>query len=101
VLLPEALSAIKAAINNRLQSSLNLAFGSALASIGLTIPGVALVSIFFNLDLTLGIDVKSTVLFILSLFILSLSLRTGKTTMIQGVVLLVVFSVYLFITIVP
>ena len=101
VLLPEALSAIKAAINNRLQSSLNLAFGSALASIGLTIPAVALVSIFFNLDLTLGIDVKSTVLFILSLFILSLSLRTGKTTMIQGVVLLVVFSVYLFITIVP
>ncbi len=101
VLLPEALSAIKAAINNRLQSSLNLAFGSALASIGLTIPAVALVSIFFNLDLTLGIDVKSTVLFILSLFILSLSLRTGKTTMIQGVVLLVVFLVYLFITIVP
>ena len=64
MLLPEALSAIKAAINNRLQSSLNLAFGSALASIGLTIPAVALVSIFFNLDLTLGIDVKSTVLFI-------------------------------------
>ena len=80
---------------------LNLAFGSALVSIGLTIPAVALVSIFFNLDLTLGIDVKSTVLFILSLFILSLSLRTVKTTMIQGVVLLVVFSVYLFITIVP
>lgn len=101
VLLPEALSAVKAAMNNRLQSSLNLAFGSALASIGLTIPAVALVSIYFDLDLTLGIDLKSTVLFILSLFILSLSLRTGKTTMLQGVVLLVVFSVYLFITIIP
>jgi len=101
VLLPEALSALKAAMANRLQSSLNLAFGSALASIGLTIPAVAVVSIFFDLDLTLGIDLKSTVLFFLSLFIVSLSLRTGKTTMIQGVVLLVVFSVYLFITIIP
>lgn len=101
VLLPEALSSLKAARKNRLQSSLNLALGSALASIGLTIPAVALVSIYFDLPLTLGIDLKSTVLFILSLFILSLSLRTGKTTMLQGVVLLVVFSVYLFTTIIP
>ena len=101
VLLPEALSAFKAAKANRLQSSLNLAFGSALASIGLTVPAVAAVCILFDLDLTLGIDLKSTVLFILSLFIVSLSLRTGKTTMTQGVVLLVLFSVYLFITIIP
>jgi Ca2+:H+ antiporter len=101
VLLPEALSAFKAASNNRLQSSLNLAFGSALASIGLTIPAVALVSILLDLDLTLGIDLKSTVLFVLSLFVMSLSLRTGKTTSIQGIVLLVIFSVYLFITIIP
>jgi Ca2+:H+ antiporter len=101
VLLPEGLSAIQAARKNRLQSSLNLALGSALASIGLTIPAVAFVSLYYGLPLTLGIDVKSTVLFILSLFILSLSLRTGKTTSIQGVVLLVIFSVYLFTTIIP
>jgi Ca2+:H+ antiporter len=101
VLLPEALSALKAARKNRLQSSLNLAFGSSLASIGLTIPAVAIVSIFFGLPLTLGIDLKSTVLFVLSLFIVSLSLRTGKTTSLQGIVLLVIFSVYLFTTIVP
>ncbi|QBN17682.1 calcium:proton antiporter [Flavobacterium nackdongense] len=101
VLLPEAISALKAASKNRLQSSLNLALGSALASIGLTIPAVAFVALYFDLPLTLGIDTKSTVLFFLSLFIVSLSLRTGRTTMIQGVVLLVIFVVYLFITIVP
>jgi Ca2+:H+ antiporter len=101
VLLPEALSAIQAARKNRLQSSLNLALGSALASIGLTIPAVAIVALYFGLPLTLGIDVKSTVLFFLSLFIVSLSLRTGRTTMLQGVVLLVIFAVYLFTTIVP
>jgi Ca2+:H+ antiporter len=101
VLFPEGLSAILAARKNRLQSSLNLALGSALASIGLTIPAVAFVSIYFGLPLTLGIDVKSTVLFVLSLFILSLSLRTGKTTSIHGVILLVIFSVYLFTTIIP
>jgi len=101
VLLPEAISALGAARKNKLQSSLNLALGSALASIGLTIPAVAFVSLYYELPLTLGIDIKSTVLFILSLFILSLSLRTGRTTMLQGVVLLVIFAVYLFITIVP
>jgi len=101
VLLPEGLSALNAAHKNRLQSSLNLALGSALASIGLTIPAVAFVSLYFEMPLYLGIDIKSTVLFVLSLFILSLSLRTGKTTMIQGVVLLVIFSIYLFTTIIP
>jgi Ca2+:H+ antiporter len=101
VLLPEAVSAIQAARKNRLQSSLNLALGSALASIGLTIPAVAFVALYFGLPLTLGIDVKSMVLFILSLFIVSLSLRTGRTTSVQGVVLLVIFAVYLFTTIVP
>jgi len=54
-----------------------------------------------GLPLTLGIDTKSTVLFLLSLFIVLLSLRTGRTTLLQGVVMLVVFAVYLFITMVP
>jgi Ca2+:H+ antiporter len=101
VLLPECLSALRAAKNNQLQSSLNLALGSALASIGLTIPAVAFVSLYLGLPLTLGLDVKSTVLFLLSLFIILLSLRTGRTTLLQGVILLVVFAVYLFTTVVP
>ncbi len=101
ILLPEGLSALRAARNNQLQSSLNLALGSALASIGLTIPAVAVVSLITGLSLTLGIDIKSTVLFLLALFIILLSLRTGRTTLLQGVILLVIFAVYLFTTIVP
>jgi Ca2+:H+ antiporter len=101
VLLPEGISALQAATENRLQSALNLALGSALASIGLTIPAVAFVSLYKGLGLTLGIDTKSTVLFFLSLIIILLSLRTGRTTMLQGVVLLVIFAVYIFTTIVP
>lgn len=101
VLLPEGLSALNAARHNQLQSSLNLALGSALASIGLTIPAVAFVSLYEGLPLTLGIDIKSTVLFLLSLFIILLSLRTGRTTILQGAVLLVIFAVYIFTTIVP
>lgn len=101
VLLPEGLSALNAAKNNQLQSSLNLALGSALASIGLTIPAVAFVSIYQGLPLTLGLDTKSTVIYLLSLFIILISLRTGRTTLLQGVVLLVIFAVYIFTTIVP
>ena len=101
VLLPEGLSALRASNHNQLQSSLNLALGSALASIGLTVPAVSFVCLLEHIPLTLGIDVKSTVLFLLSLFIILLSLRTGRTTLLQGAVLLVIFVVYLFITIVP
>jgi Ca2+:H+ antiporter len=100
-MLPEGLSALNAARNNQLQSSLNLALGSALASIGLTIPAVAFVALYKGIPLTLGIDTKSTVLFLLSLFIILLSLRTGRTTLLQGVVLLIIFAVYIFTTIVP
>jgi Ca2+:H+ antiporter len=101
VLLPEGLAALRAARQNRLQTSLNLALGSALASIGLTIPAVAIVSLSTGLNLTLGIDVKSTVLLLLSLFVATIALRTGRTTVHQGAVLLVIFAVYLFTTIVP
>lgn len=101
ILLPEGLAAFRAARKNRLQTSLNLALGSALASIGLTIPAVAIVSIFTGLTVTLGIDTKSMVLLILSLFTIMLSFGTGRTTILQGVVLLVIFAVYLFTTIVP
>jgi len=101
VLMPEGLAAVRAARANRLQTSLNLALGSALASIGLTIPTVAIVSLATGWTLTLGIDIKSTVLLVLSLMVATLSLGTGRTTVLQGVVHLVIFTVYLFTTIVP
>ncbi|KQS30727.1 calcium:proton antiporter [Dyadobacter sp. Leaf189] len=101
ILLPEGLAAYKAARKNKLQISLNLALGSALASIGLTIPAVAVVSIVTGFTITLGIDMKSTVLLVLSLFTVALAFTNGRTTIMQGVVLLVIFAVYLFTTVVP
>ena len=101
VLLPEGLASLRAAYNNRLQTSLNLALGSALATIGLTIPVVAMVVIFSDLTLTLGLDRKSIVLLVLSLFIASLSMSTGRITLLQGAIHIVLFLTYLFMTIVP
>jgi len=101
ILLPEGLAAYKAARIDRIQTSLNLALGSALASIGLTIPAVAIVCYFTGMQVSLGIDAKSTVLLVLSLFIVSQSLNSGKTNIQKGIVLLVIFATYLFLTIVP
>jgi Ca2+:H+ antiporter len=101
VLLPEGLAALRAARANRLQTSLNLALGSALASIGLTIPAVSMLSLYMHTELVLGIDTKSTVLLMLSLFITAIALRTGRTIVLHGIVLLVIFVVYLFTTVVP
>lgn len=101
VLAPESLAAVKAARRNRLQTSLNLALGSALATIGLTIPTVAIVSLTMGWDLHLGIDNKGLTLLGLSLFVSVISLGTGRTTVLQGVVHLMIFAAYLFVTIVP
>jgi Ca2+:H+ antiporter len=101
VLMPEAFSAIRAATTNNLQKSLNFSLGSALASIGLTIPAVAMVSIITGSPLSLGIDIKSTVLYALTILVITLSLSTGKTTGVEGIVLLVILAVYFFTIIVP
>ena len=101
VLLPEGFAAVRAAKANRLQSSLNLALGSALASIGLTIPAVAAIAIFFDLPLSLGISGLNMTLMYLSLFIGALTLAIGRTTLLQGVVHLIIFCEYLFLSLVP
>jgi Ca2+:H+ antiporter len=101
VLLPEGLAAVRAARSNRLQTSLNLALGSALATIGLTIPAVAAVSIVLGQPLDLGLDGKDQVLLALTLLLGVITLGTGRTTVLQGVVHLVVFAVFLFFAVVP
>ncbi|HKN23973.1 MAG TPA: hypothetical protein VJX72_03930 [Candidatus Acidoferrum sp.] len=101
VLLPEGLAAFRAASANRLQTSMNLALGSVLASIGLTIPAVAAVSILLHKPLTLGINPKETVLLALTLLVSVITLGTGRTTVLQGIVHLVIFAVFLFLSIVP
>ena len=101
VLMPEGYAAVRAARANRLQSSLNLALGSALASIGLTIPTVAAIAIFFNLPLSLGISSLNMTLMYLSFFIGALTLAIGRTTLLQGVVHLIIFFEFLFLSLVP
>jgi len=101
VLLPEGLASYRAARANRLQTSMNLALGSALATIGLTIPAVAGVSIVLREPLTLGLGTKEELLLALTLFVSVLTLGTGRTTVLQGVVHLVLFAVFLFLSFVP
>lgn len=101
VLAPEGFAAIRAAKRNRVQTSLNLAIGSALATIGLTIPAVAAAALIMGLDLELGLSMRSTVLLALTLLVATLTLGTGRTTIVQGVIHLVIFATYLFTTIVP
>jgi Ca2+:H+ antiporter len=101
VLLPEGLAALRAARANRLQTSLNLALGSALASIGLTIPAVAVVSTVIGQPLELGLGEKDQVLLALTLLVGVITLGTGRTTVLQGIVHLVIFVVFLFFAVVP
>ena len=101
VLLPESVAAVKAAHANRIQTSLNLAIGSALACIGLTIPVVAGVSLYLGRELTLGLDAEGTAILLLTLFVSSLTLATGRATILQGAVHLVIFAVFLLLAAVP
>ena len=101
VLLPEGLAALRAARANRLQTSLNLALGSALATPGLTIPVVAVVSIVLGQPLELGLGLKDEVLLALTLIVGVITLGTGRTTVLQGIVHLVIFAVFLFFAVVP
>lgn len=101
VLAPESLAAFRAARRDRIQTSLNLALGSALATIGLTIPSVSVVSLWLGIPLSLGLDPKGLTLLFLSLFVATITLGTGRTTVLHGVVHLVILAAYLFVTVVP
>lgn len=101
VLLPETWAAVRAARANRLQTSMNLALGSALASIGLTIPVVALASIILDFPLVLGLEPKDLVLLALTFAVGTITLGTGRTNIMQGAVQLVIFAAFLFLALVP
>ena len=101
VLLPETGAAVRAAKGNRMQSSLNLALGSGLASIGLTIPVVAVLSPLFPFALVLGLPSMQIVLLTLTMITATLTLGSGRATVMQGTVHLVLFAAFLFLTVVP
>jgi Ca2+:H+ antiporter len=101
VLLPEGLAAVRAARADRLQTSLNLALGSSLATIGLTIPAVAALSIALRQPLELGLNAKEQVLLALTLLVSVITLGTGRTSVLQGMVHLLIFAVFLFFAVAP
>ncbi|ANT50136.1 calcium:proton antiporter [Mesorhizobium amorphae] len=101
VLMPEAISAIRASLNNELQRGLNVAMGSACATIGLTIPGVAAASLLTGRGLTLGLPAADAVLLVLALFICGVSFSNERTTFLTGMVHIVIFFTYVFLIFIP
>jgi Ca2+:H+ antiporter len=101
VLLPETLAAARAARRQRLQTSLNLAFGSAMASIGLTIPTIAIASIWLPVPLHLGLGAVHMVLFGLTCIVTVLTVVPGRATLLQAGVHLALLSAYLFLSLSP
>jgi Ca2+:H+ antiporter len=101
ILLPESAAAISAARKNDLQKSINLALGSSLATIGLTIPAVAVVAWALDKQLVLGLNAQGMVLLLLTFFLSMLTFGTGRTNILFGLVHMVVFAVFVFLVFVP
>jgi Ca2+:H+ antiporter len=101
VLLPETLAAARAARGNRIQTSLNLALGSAMASIGLTIPAIAIASIWLDGPLLLGLGPVQMVLLALTVVVSVLTVVPGRATRLQGGVQLVLLAAFVFLAVNP
>ena len=101
ILLPEGVAAMSAARQNDLQKSINLALGSSLATIGLTIPAVAAAAYLLNKQLVLGLNAQEMVLLLLTFMLSLLTFGTGRTNILFGLVHMVVFAVFVFMVFVP
>ena len=101
ILLPETLAACRNALRDRIQTSLNLALGSAMASIGLTIPVIAFASIWIDVPLLLGLNATQMVLFALTVVVAVLTVVPGRATRLQGTVHLVLLAAFMFLAINP
>jgi Ca2+:H+ antiporter len=101
ILLPEGVAAVAAARKNDLQKSINLALGSSLATIGLTIPAVGVATYMIDQQLELGLSSQGSVLLLLTFFLSMLTFGTGRTNVLFGLVHMVVFAIYVFMVFVP
>jgi Ca2+:H+ antiporter len=101
VLAPETWAAARAAQANRLQTSMNLALGSALASIGLTVPVVAIASVVLDLPVLLGLGPEDVTMVAVTFMVSAFTLAQGRTNIVQGAVHLVLFAGFLFLALVP
>jgi Ca2+:H+ antiporter len=101
VLAPESIAAVRAAWRDVLQKSLNVALGSSLATIGLTIPAVAITNVILGRQIEIGLSGRDSLLLALTLFLSVLTFSSGRTNILVGLVHLVVFATYLFLSFVP
>jgi Ca2+:H+ antiporter len=101
ILLPESVAAVGAARKNDLQKSINLALGSSVATIGLTVPAVAMAAYALDKQLVLGLNAQEMVLLVLTFVISMLTFGTGRTNILFGLVHVVVFAVFVFLVFVP
>jgi Ca2+:H+ antiporter len=101
VLTPEALAAVRNARRDRVQTSLNLAYGSAIASIGLTIPAIAVASIWLEGPLVLGLGSTQMVLLAITVAVSGLTVLPGRATIQEGALHLVLFAAFVFLAIRP
>jgi len=101
VLLPEGMTALRAAREDRLQTSINLALGSGVASIGLTVPTVSAVAWWTGSPLALGVTPGGAVLLALSFMMALITYGTGRANMLSGVVHLIMLATWLFLVVVP
>ncbi len=101
ILLPESVAAVAAARQNDLQKSINLTLGSSLATIGLTVPAVAVVAYFLDKQLLLGLNRQEVVLLVLTFILSMLTFGTGRTNILFGLVHMVVFAIFVFMVFVP
>lgn len=101
ILLPEGMAAVQAAKRDQLQKSVNLALGGALATIGMTMPAVGVMSLVFNKPLVLGVSAADQILIALTFFAAFMTFASGRTNILSGVVHLVIFAVFVFLAMVP
>ncbi len=101
VLLPEGMTAVRAARDDQLQTSINLALGSGVASIGLTVPTVSLVAWWTDSPMALGVTPGGAVLLALSFMMALITYGTGRASLLSGVVHLILLATWLFLIVVP
>jgi Ca2+:H+ antiporter len=101
VLMPEGMTAVRAARDDQLQTSINLALGSGVASIGLTVPTVSLVAWYTDSPMALGVTPGGAVLLALSFMMALITYGTGRASLLSGVVHLLLLATWLFLIVVP
>lgn len=101
ILAPESVAAVRAARRKRVQISLNLAYGSAMASIGLTIPVIAVAQIWLDGPLVLGLGSTELVLLVLTMVTSVLTVVPGRATILQGGIHLAILGAFLFLAASP